>query len=58
MQHNATLHTTNDSIHVFADAFADWLSQGLCPPPHANQTLVPPLHSAHKNTVCMYPHSL
>ena len=49
MQYNATLHTT-DSIHVFANAFVDWLSQGLWPP-HTNQTLVPPLHSADQNSV-------
>jgi hypothetical protein len=43
MQYNATLHTTNDSIHVFADAFAVWLSQGLCPPPPHTHTLIKPL---------------
>jgi len=34
MQYNATLHTTNDSIHFSADAFVDWLGQGLWPPTH------------------------
>ena len=51
MQYNATLHTTNDSIHVRADAFVEWLSQGLWPTTHSIQTLMTYIHSAHQNSV-------